>query len=139
MSPQVRELLAELCQRAEGDLLFTDEQGRRLKRASVDHFFRKACRGGGITGFRFHDLRHENGSRLGDADVNLKKIARLMGHSNTKQTERYVHPTNDGLPQATAVAERGAESPNSSRNRQAAALSVVEYPVPTELRGRLAG
>ena len=47
MSPQVRELLAELCQRAEGDLLFTDEQGRRLKRASVDHFFRKACRGAG--------------------------------------------------------------------------------------------
>ena len=31
------------------------------------------------------------------ADVNLKKIARLMGHSNTKRTERYVHPTGDGL------------------------------------------
>jgi hypothetical protein len=29
-------------------------------------------------GFRFHDLRHEYGARLGDADVNLKKIARLI-------------------------------------------------------------
>jgi integrase len=65
----------------------------------------------GIEGLRFHDLRHEYGSRLGDADVNLKKIARLMGHSNTKQTERYVHPTDDGLLQATTIAER----PGSSR------------------------
>ena len=60
----------------------------------------------GVKGFRFHDLRHEYGSRLGDADVNLKKIARLMEHSNTKQTERYVHPTDDGLLAAT-------ESPRS--------------------------
>lgn len=35
-----------------------------------------------------------------------------LGHSNTKQTERYVHPTDDGLLQATTVAER----PESSRN-----------------------
>jgi integrase len=53
---------------------------------------------------RFHDLRHEYGSRLGDADVNLKKIARRMGHSNTKQTERYVHPDDEGLLVATSVA-----------------------------------
>ena len=71
---------------------------------TVDHFFRKACARAGVTEFRFHDLRHEYGSRLGDADVNLKKIARLMGHSNTKQTERYVHPTDDGLLAATEVA-----------------------------------
>ncbi|MDT5261962.1 MAG: hypothetical protein QOC61_966 [Acidobacteriota bacterium] len=81
-----------------------DEQGRRLKRATVGHFFRKACVRAGIEDFRFHDLRHEYGSRLGDADVNLKKIARLMGHSNTKQTERYVHPTDEGLLAATEIA-----------------------------------
>ena len=53
---------------------------------------------------RFHELRHEYGSRLGDADVNLKKIARLMGHFTTKQTERYVHPDDDGLLAATSIA-----------------------------------
>lgn len=70
----------------------------------------RACGRAGIPGFRFHDLGHEYGSRLGDADVNLKKTARLMGHSNAEQTERYVHPTDDGLLQATAVAERGEGS-----------------------------
>jgi integrase len=49
----------------------------------------------GVEDFRFHDLRHEYESRLGDADVNLKKIARLMGHSDTKMTEHYVHPDED--------------------------------------------
>jgi integrase len=110
MSPQVRELLASLAEAARGELLFTDGGGRRLKRANVGHFFSRACGRAGIDSLRFHDLRHEYGSRLGDADVNLKKIARLMGHSNTKQTERYVHPTDDGLLQATTVAERRESS-----------------------------
>ncbi|HEX8502628.1 MAG TPA: site-specific integrase [Pyrinomonadaceae bacterium] len=112
MSPQVRELLTKLCETAGGELLFTDGEGRRLKRHNVRDAFHRACVRAGIEGLRFHDLRHEYGSRLGDSDVNLKKIARLMGHSNTKQTERYVHPTDDGLLQATTVAER----PESSRN-----------------------
>jgi integrase len=93
MSAEVRELLQRLCQEAGSSYLFTDERGQRLRRSTVHHFFRKACVRAEIVGLRFHHLRHEYGSRLGDADVNLKKIARLMGHSNTKQTERYVHPT----------------------------------------------
>jgi hypothetical protein len=38
--------------------------------------------------------------------VNLKKIAMLMGHARTKQTERYVHPDDAGLLAATEVAAR---------------------------------
>ncbi len=72
----------------------------------VDGAFRRACRSAEITSFRFHDLRHEYGSRLGDADVNLKKIARLMGHSTTRQTEQYVHPEESGLLAATEIASR---------------------------------
>ena|SRR2546421_5365000 len=70
-----------------------------IEEASVISSARRAR--AGIEDFRFHDLRHEYGSRLGDADVNLKKVARLMRHSNTKQAERYVHPTDDGLLAAT--------------------------------------
>lgn len=111
MSAEVRELLSELCAGAPGELLFTDKEGKKLDRASVFFSFRSACRRAGIEKLRFHDLRHEYGSRLGDADVQLTKIARLMGHSNTKQTERYVHPTDDGSLAATEIAAR----PNSTR------------------------
>lgn len=110
MSKEAAQLLRLLCESAEGSYLFTDDHGQRLDRRSVGHFFHKACARAGVKGFRFHDLRHEYGSRLGDADVNLKKIARLMGHSNTKQTERYVHPTDDGLLAATEHAARPRRS-----------------------------
>lgn len=106
MSGEVRELLSELCGGAAGEHLFADDAGRRLSRGQVDFSFRKACGRAGLSGFRFHDLRHEYGSRLGDADVNLKKIARLMGHSDTKMTERYVHPDEDSLLAATEIAAR---------------------------------
>lgn len=110
MSREAGELVRRLYESARGSHLFTDEQGLKLKRAAVGDFFRKACERAGVEGFRFHDLRHEYGSRLGDADVNLKKIARLMGHSNTKQTERYVHPTDDGLLAATERAAQGGRA-----------------------------
>lgn len=106
MSAEVRELLSELCREAEGEHLFTDAAGRPLRRKQVDPAFRRVCRRAGLSGFRFHDLRHEYGSRLGDADVNLKKISRLMGHSDTKMTERYVHPDEAGLLAATEIAAR---------------------------------
>ncbi|HEY0004394.1 MAG TPA: site-specific integrase [Pyrinomonadaceae bacterium] len=106
VSQKVRELLLELCREAKGDLLFTDQNGEKLDRGNVLGAFRRSCERAEITGLRFHDLRHEYGSRLGDADVNLKKIARLMGHSTTKQTERYVHPEEESLLAATEIAAR---------------------------------
>lgn len=108
MGEAVRDLLSGLCGRARGEYLFTDAKGRNLRRGHVDYLFRRTCRRAGLAGFRFHDLRHEYGSRLGDADVNLKKISRLMGHSTTKMTEQYVHPDEGGLLAATSVAAGGS-------------------------------
>ena len=46
-----------------------------------------------IEGFRFHDLRHTFGSRLGMAGVDIRTIQELMGHKDIKMTMRYSHPT----------------------------------------------
>jgi integrase len=42
--------------------------------------------------FRFHDLRHTFGSRLGMAGVDLKTIMEIMGHKSHKVAMRYQHP-----------------------------------------------
>lgn len=42
--------------------------------------------------FRFHDLRHTFGSRLGMAGTDLKTIMEIMGHKTTKVAMRYQHP-----------------------------------------------
>jgi integrase len=46
-----------------------------------------------IEGFRFHDLRHTFGSRLGMAGIDIRTIQELMGHKDIKMTMRYLHPT----------------------------------------------
>jgi len=43
--------------------------------------------------FRFHDLRHTAGSRLGMAGIDLKTIMEIMGHKTHKMAMRYMHPS----------------------------------------------
>lgn len=43
--------------------------------------------------FRFHDLRHTFGSRIGMAGADLKTIMEIMGHKTSKMSMRYQHPT----------------------------------------------
>lgn len=101
MSQAVRELAAQLCDRS--NYLF-DVKGKPLSHSRADVVYRRACRKAGVQGLNFHALRHTFGTRLGEQDVNLKKIARLMGHATTKHTEIYVHTTDEGLIKAMEIA-----------------------------------
>jgi len=56
-----------------------------------------------IEGFRFHDLRHTFGSRLGMAGVDLRTIQELMGRKDIKMTMRYSHPTPEHKKNAVKV------------------------------------
>jgi len=59
-----------------------------------------------IDNFRFHDLRHTFGSRLGMAGVDIKTIQELMEHKDIKMTMRYSHPTPEHKKHAVEVLER---------------------------------
>ena len=50
--------------------------------------------------FVLHSLRHTFGSRLGEAGADAFTIMRLMGHSTVTVSQRYVHPTPEGMEQA---------------------------------------
>jgi site-specific recombinase XerD len=54
--------------------------------------FKTACEEAGISGLRFHDLRHTFASRLVENGVDLITVKDLLGHSTVKVTERYTHP-----------------------------------------------
>ena len=54
------------------------------------------------TGLRIHDLRHSFASALVADGATLHLVAKLLGHANTRVTERYAHLSNDPLQAAAA-------------------------------------
>jgi integrase len=55
----------------------------------------------GLTGLRLHDLRHSFASVGAGSGLGLPIIGKLLGHSNSKTTERYAHLATDPLRRAT--------------------------------------
>jgi hypothetical protein len=50
--------------------------------------------------FVLYDLRHTFLTRLGESGCDVWTLARIAGHSNIKQSSRYVHPSNDAVVEA---------------------------------------
>ena len=75
--------------------------------------------------FRFHDLRHTFASTLASQGISLQVIARALGHTNTRMTERYARPSETEIQKAAAALDRAnAEMPvNSSRELQSASAT----------------
>lgn len=60
----------------------------------------------GLEDVRIHDLRHNYASTAVVSGHHLKVIGSLLGHSNTKTTERYSHLANDPLQTANEAISR---------------------------------
>ena len=83
----------------------TNTHTKDIKRA-----FQKARTLAGLVNFRFHDLRHTFGSRLAEKGVDPFTIMQLMGHSDLRMTERYVHASDPRKHQAVAKLEDYGDS-----------------------------
>lgn len=70
--------------------------------------------GAGLADFRFHDFRHDLGTKLLRDSGNLKLVQKAMNHRDIKSTLRYAHVLDEDV--AVAV-ERLAESRKKSRSR----------------------
>ncbi len=73
--------------------VFTTPEGKPLSRSSVTHAsFRHILKRAGITGIRFHDLRHTTASLLLAAGTHPKVVQERLGHSNISMTmDIYSH------------------------------------------------
>ena len=99
----MREILIRHMEKPGSDFVFCNHDGKRLSHLSRG--FKSARKEAGLIRwevkdgktveirFRFYDLRHTFGSRLGMNGTDLKSIMEIMGHKTAKVAMRYQHPS----------------------------------------------
>jgi integrase len=66
--------------------------GRAPSRPDViSHRFVRLCRAAGVTGIRFHDIRHYVATRMFELGVDVRTTMGRLGHSQMATTQGYAH------------------------------------------------
>ena len=58
---------------------------------SISQAFERAGKRAGVSGARWHDLRHEATSRLFERGLNVMEVATITGHKTLDMLQRYTH------------------------------------------------
>ncbi|MET4451398.1 site-specific integrase [Bradyrhizobium sp. RT3b] len=69
----------------------------------------------GVRNFRFHDFRHDFGSKLLRDSGNLKLVQKAMNHRDIKSTLRYAHVLDEDVAEAVESLAKVRESRKMSR------------------------
>jgi integrase len=87
MLPEVADELRAYPKTAE--LIFPPRKGAKGERRRLEGSFEDLLKRAKIRNFRFHDLRHTFASWYMMNGGDLYELAKILGHSNIKMTERY--------------------------------------------------
>jgi len=74
------------------EFVFPSEESKTGHLEWLKRSFSTACKNAKIENLRFHDLRHTAATRLVESGIPLHAVAKLLGHSTVRVTERYSHP-----------------------------------------------
>ncbi len=78
--------------RTEGQLVFpSSRRGGPLPNNNINRWYRELAGEAGIRTITSHGARHTSGSSYAVMGASQKAIAVMLGHSDTKATERYTH------------------------------------------------
>jgi integrase len=83
-----------------------------LTYSGVKTTWRRLRKRAGVVGFRFHDFRHDVGSKLLRKTGNLKLVQRALNHADLKTTTRYAHVLDQEVADAMESLARDRRSPN---------------------------
>lgn len=84
-------LVAHMREWSGSDRVFIGRDGKPMRGDAVRQAFTRARRKVGMSGFRFHDLRHTGQTLAASAGATLKDLMRRLGHSSPAAAQRYLH------------------------------------------------
>lgn len=89
----LREAMGNPVRPIDTDLVFFGEPGKDgvRRRYEFNKVWQEARARAGIRNYRFHDLRHEAGSRLAEGGMDARKIAEVLGHKDLKMAMVYIN------------------------------------------------
>jgi len=98
-------VLAELESEGKSEWLFLSCHGNGNQRMkTVNKVWQKIRRDAGLPWLRLHDLRHNFASMLVNSGRTLYEVQQILGHSDSKVTERYAHLSTATLQDAANAA-----------------------------------
>ena len=103
------------------DLIFWGEPGRDGIRRPYEFrpAWHRTLKSAKITGFRFHDLRHEAVSRLVELGLGDQEVAAISGHKSMQMLRRYTHlRAEDLVSRLDQLQTRGKTTPDSEQDAQ---------------------
>ena len=107
MNETVYDLLKEKAKvRSMSGYVFTTSEDTPIIARNLIRSWYLALKLAGITGLRFHDLRHTVGTRLGRAGQDIHTIACILDHSQLSTTRRYVKHNAESMRRGLSVLEK---------------------------------
>src|SRR5215471_14758581 len=106
-APMIPELAAELRKYPAvigEEHLFPPKRSAKGERQRVESSFETLLELAGIQNFRFHDLRHTLASWYMMNGGDLYELAKILGHSNIRMTERYAKLAKEHLARTSSTA-----------------------------------
>jgi len=88
------------------DWIFPPKADARTGRQRVEGSFEDLLERAGIEDFRFHDLRHTFASWYMMNGGDLYELAKILGHSNIKMTERYAKLARQHIARTSSTARQ---------------------------------
>ena len=91
LHPKLAAELRSIEPKTPGHYVSGPKRGEPWSEHRLYHAFKSASRKAGITGFRFHDLRHAFVTELFRGGTPAPVVQRLAGHEHLTTTQRYAH------------------------------------------------
>jgi integrase len=124
--PDLEDHLGRLVDPAPGALLFTSPTGMPIRRTKFRLRWLSACKGAGVEGLHFHDLRGTGATMAAQEGATTAELMHRLRHRTVTAAMRYQHATAE---RDRAIADRLGARRQAARKAMTERADVIEHEI----------